>query len=287
MARGSKARHFRERLGALPGNPGLRPTTAAGSARNIAAQAVREGFDVIVAAGGDGTVNEVLNGIADVPDALTTVAFAVLPLGTTNVFAREIGMPRNPDRAWRAIVGGRERSIDLPHVEYSTEAGPCRRHFAQMAGAGWDSLAVDAVDWEIKKRVGGLAYVLAGLGVLRRPLPAVVASDGVTKLNGELVLVGNGQFYGGSYRLFPLADLRDGLLEVTVFPRVNVATLARALAGLACDRMYTLGRARHFKARTLTLSCEAPMPFHVEGENIGLLPARFCIERAALRVIVP
>jgi diacylglycerol kinase (ATP) len=286
-ARGEKARRFRERLDALAGQAVLRPTTAAGAGRAIAAEAAREGFDVVAAAGGDGTVNEVLNGIADAPEGLERVRFAVLPLGTVNVFAREIRMPRELNAAWGVILAGRETRIDLPEVEFSTSAGPQRRYFAQMAGAGWDSLAVEAVNWQTKKRIGGLAYVTAGLRVLVRALPDVTASDNVSTVRGKLILVGNGQFYGGNYRLFPLADLRDGLLDVTVFPRLGAEMILRGLTGLALNRLYTIGGARHFKARELTMECAVPMPFHVEGENVGWLPARFSIKGKALRVVVP
>ena len=115
-ARGDKARRFREHLGELDGKPVLRPTTGAGTGRTIAAEAVHEGFDVIVAAGGDGTVNEVLNGIADAPSGLERVRFAALPLGTINVFAREIQMPRELAAAWKVILAGRDTRIDLPEV---------------------------------------------------------------------------------------------------------------------------------------------------------------------------
>ena len=286
-ARGEKARRFREQLGLLGGQPVLRPTTGAGTGRTIAADAVGEGFDVVVAAGGDGTVNEVLNGIADSPNGLERVRFAVLPLGTVNVFAREIQMPRELSAAWRVILAGQETRIDLPEVQFSTPAGQQCRHFAQMAGAGWDSLAVDAVSWQTKKRIGGLAYITAGLRVLMRPLPEVTASDGSLSVRGQLVVLGNGQFYGGSYRLCPLADLRDGMIDVTVFPRIRPDTILRGVTGLALNRLYTVGGAKHFKARELTLTSTTQMPFHVEGESAGFLPARCSIRGKALRVVVP
>src|SRR6185503_12845278 len=143
VARGDKARHFREQLGTLAARSELRPTTGPGSGRELAAIAVKDGFDVVVAAGGDGTVNEVLNGVADAPDGLDRVRFAVLPLGTVNVFAREIRMPKKLAEAWEVIMAGRETRIDLPQAEFETAKGPQRRYFAQMAGAGWDSLAID------------------------------------------------------------------------------------------------------------------------------------------------
>ena len=120
-----------------------------------------------------------------------------------------------------------------------------------------------------------------------RPLPDVTASDGTVTVRGKLILLGNGQFYGGSYRLFPLADLRDGMIDVTVFPRIRPDTILRGVTGLALNRLYTLGGAKHFKARELTITSPARMPFHVEGENAGYLPAHCSIRGKALRVVVP
>ena len=98
-ARGDKARRFRQRLEALARECVLMPTTGPGAAVDLAAEAVRQGFDTVVAAGGDGTVNEVLNGIAGVEQGLERARLGILPLGTMNVFARELGLPLNPDAA--------------------------------------------------------------------------------------------------------------------------------------------------------------------------------------------
>jgi YegS/Rv2252/BmrU family lipid kinase len=286
-ARGERARHFRERLGIIAAKAELRPTTCPGDARRLAAVAVADGFEIVVAAGGDGTVNEVLNGIGDAPDGLNRACLAVLPLGTVNVFAREIRMPKNVDAAWTVILTGKETRIDLPQAQFGVEKEPQRRYFAQMAGAGWDSLAVERVSLKLKKRIGGAAYVVAGLQALIKSLPEIIVSDGILSLTGRLVLIGNGIFYGGSYRVFPLADLRDGLLEVTILPRLGFFSLLRALYGLGFNALYTTGQARHLRGRSITLTSAAPVPFHVEGENVGFLPTEFTIQQGALRVIVP
>src|SRR6185503_9083921 len=107
-ARGEKAARFRQHLAELSTQCTLKPTYAAGAGRALGAEAVREGFEVVVAAGGDGTVNEVLNGIGDVPDAFSRTRFAVLPLGTINVFARELRMPSDFARAWSVIKQARD-----------------------------------------------------------------------------------------------------------------------------------------------------------------------------------
>ena len=150
-ARGGGANRFRRHLDAIGAECALKPTTAQGGGRALAAEAVREGFEVIVAAGGDGTLNEVLNGIGDEPEGFARARLGVLPLGTINVFAREIGMPLDLHRAWAVIRRGRESPIDLPRVEFGAAGNSQRRWFVQLAGAGLDAHAVELVDWRLKR----------------------------------------------------------------------------------------------------------------------------------------
>src|ERR1044071_5432255 len=103
VARGDKARHFRRHLDEIGTECVLKQTATAGDARKLATEAVREGFQIVVAAGGDGTLNEVLNGIGDAPDGYDRAALGVLPLGTVNVFARELGLPVKLDTAGQAV----------------------------------------------------------------------------------------------------------------------------------------------------------------------------------------
>ncbi len=286
-ARGEKARHFREQIAALSTECSLKPTCAAGAGRTLAAEAVREGFEVIVAAGGDGTVNEVINGIGDEPDGLARVRLGVLPLGTVNVFAQELNLPARFEPAWQVIRQGRELAIDLAEVEFSVDGQPRRRCFAQMAGAGLDARAVQLVDWEQKKRFGRWAYVLAMLKALNRPQPQIAVTDGTVTLVGQAVLLGNGRYYGGKYRVFPLADWRDGLLEVAVLPRSDWFALLRVGWGLLTDQLHSAGGVRHVRAASVHLYSATPVPFHVEGEHVGQLPVKFSVRPRALRVVVP
>jgi YegS/Rv2252/BmrU family lipid kinase len=251
----------------------------------LGAEAVREGFDTIVAAGGDGTINEVVNGIGD-ENGFARVRFGVLPLGTVNVFAREVRLPTQFDAAWEIIRNGQETQIDLGLTEYSQSGSPARRYFVQMAGAGYDAQAIALANWEYKKRIGALAYFVAGLQALRLSLHAMQVDCAGETFPAQLVIVGNGRFYAGSFPLFPMADLRDGLLEVTAFPKISVARLMRVGCGLMCNRLYTWGGARHFQVRELRLTSTQPVAFHVEGENTGTLPVRFSIVPRALRLLV-
>lgn len=288
-ARGDKARHFRRHLDEIGAAAALKQTAGSGEARKLAAEAVGEGFETIVAAGGDGTVNEVLNGIGDAPEGFQRARLGVLPLGTVNVFARELRIPTRLEPAWQAIRAGREQVIDLPRVNYAGKEGPEGRYFAQLAGAGLDARAIELVNWSLKKKIGPLAYVVAGLQALRQPQAkiTVTADDGRRKGAGELILVGNGRLYGGDFALFPGADLRDGLLEVCVFPKANWWQLLRCGPGLLLTRKLPPKAVEHFQAARFTFSSPTPVALEVDGEWIGHLPATFSIQRAALRVMVP
>lgn len=286
-ARGDKARHFRKHLNEFAGGVALKPTQAPGDGRRLAAEAVRDGFDTLVAAGGDGTVNEVLNGIADAPEGFARARLAVLPLGTVNVFARELGLPLRLRAAWQVVLKGGERKIDAPFAEFAAPDGSRqRRHFAQLAGAGLDARAIRLVDWETKKRFAQFAYVLAGLKAMREPQPPImVEADGQT-VTGELVLVGNGRFYGGSLPVFPDAKLDDGLLDVCVFPRVHWGLIARYAFGFVTGRPLVPRDVKVLRAPRACLTADS-VPFEVEGDWCGMLPVELGILPRVLRVVVP
>jgi YegS/Rv2252/BmrU family lipid kinase len=287
-ARGEKARRFRRNLDEALAGCTLKLTAAAGDGRRLAAEAVQEGFDNIVAAGGDGTLNEVLNGLGDAPGGIERCRLGLLPLGTVNVFAREMGIPTRLEAAWKTILEGNETRIDLPLVEYPDGNRSSRRsYFAQLAGAGLDARAIELVQWQLKKKVGPLAYVLAGLSALTRPPSNVTVVNGSTEVQGQLVLIGNGRRYGGEFRVFPSADARDGLLDVCVFPRVNWFTLVWCGSRLLSLKTLPPGAVRRFRAASFSLLSAERTPFEVDGELVGPLPARFSVEPVRLRVLVP
>jgi YegS/Rv2252/BmrU family lipid kinase len=286
-AQGDKARRFRRHLDEIASQATLKLTASAGDARRLAAEAVAEGFEVVVAAGGDGTLNEVLNGIGDAPDGFERARLGVLPLGTVNVFARELALPTKLELAWKIIQQGRESRIDLPSVSFGANGKEQRRYFVQLAGAGLDARAIELVKWQVKKAVGPLAYVLAGLHAILGAPSKITARAAGQSVTGGLVLIGNGRLYGGQFKLFPKADLRDGVFDTCVFPRVNWITLARCGPGLLLSGTVPASVTTLFQSDSLTLTSETQTPLQVDGELIGHLPATFSIERAKLGVIAP
>ena len=286
-AKGNKARHFRRHLDEFAADFTLKLTASAGDARRLATQSVEEGFEIIAAAGGDGTLNEVLNGIVDAPKGFERARLGVLPLGTVNVFAREVRIPLKLKEAWQTLRTGRETLIDLGVVDFQENGKPQRRYFAQLAGAGLDARAIELVDWRLKKKIGPLAYVVAGLRALLEKQAPITVTNGKEQGTGELVLIGNGSLYGGQFRIFPPADMRDGLMDACVFARVNFPTLLRCAPKLLLRGTLPTAATANYRSETLTLTSATKVPFEVDGEFGGYLPATFSMRRMQLRVIVP
>lgn len=287
VAKGEKAKRLRRHLDEIGSQCALKLTWAAGTARLLAAEAVCDGFETIIAAGGDGTVNEVLNGIASVPEGLKRARLGVLPLGTVNVFAKEYGIPTNVTKAWAIIQRGHERSIDLPWVEHGTPDKRERRCFAQLAGAGLDARAIQLVNWQMKKLVGPIAYVVAGFQALAEKPHYIEAKNCVNAAAGRLVLLGNGKYYGGTFPVFPDASPDDGLIDVSVFPKVDIPMLARLGKAQLTGAHIQKAGVQCFRTDRLELTASTDTPLELEGDTIGSLPATITVQPRALRIVVP
>ena len=286
-ARGNKARRFKKFLNELSQQCALKATTAPGDARRFAHAAVATGYDIIAAAGGDGTVNEVLNGIGDDPDGFAKTRLGVLPLGTVNVFARELKIPLKLERAWQVLKRTQEMKIDLGRADFFEDGKAAQRYFMQLAGAGLDARAIELVSWKLKKSAGPLAYLVAGFQALSEKQPQISASADGRKITGELALLGNGRFYGGAFHIFPEAHLSNGQLDVCVFPKVNLPTLLRLAPGFLLRQKLSEHRVRRLRAEKIELTSATPAAFELDGEWVGHLPATFSVERQKLRVVVP
>ena len=253
------------------------PTEGPGDATRIAHEAAAAGYDIVVAAGGDGTVNEVMNGLVG-----TQTALGALPVGTVNVWVREIGLPLQPRAAAEAQLQATVRRIDVGR------AG--KRHFLLMASLGFDAAVTGSVRSEQKKRLGAFAYVLQGLKVAFRyeGVLARVIVDG-HQLRGRylMAVMGNSQLYGGVVKLTASAVIDDGLLDVCLIK-------GRSLRG-APLRIWSLVNRRHredesiayFRARRIDFMSSKPMDVQVDGDHIGTSPMSFEIVPASLSVLVP
>jgi diacylglycerol kinase (ATP) len=280
-ARGEKSQRLRHFLESKAGkNVTLAPTQCAGDATRLASEGAAAGYDVIVGAGGDGTINEVVNGLR-----LGGATLGVIPLGTANVFARELGIPLDFEGAWRVLETGKERTIDLGAAEFDGQ----RRFFMQLAGIGLDARAVRGVSWKLKKRIGPLSYIWAALQAIHdQPADIEVhTSENGFTARGALVLVGNGRLYGGSFRVFPGAELDDGLLDVCVFERPGYFHALRHGLGILSATHIGFAGVKYFRSAHFTCRSASVNPVELDGEDAGNTTVEFRVAPKALRVIVP
>ena len=275
-ARGERARTLHARIAKLTDGASLKSTSRSGEAESLARAAAKEGYDIVVAAGGDGTINEVVNGLAG-----TDAALGLLPLGTMNVFATELGLPAsNLSRCWEIIQDEHVRRIDLPSAN--------GKHFVQLAGVGFDAQVVQETSRAFKRSFGPLSYLVSAAQIAaRRPPRLRIESENAVTEEGSFVLVGNGRLYGGPFPFFKQAVIDDGLLDVLVFKRLNYIEIVRYMQNVIFSSQITSPKVEYFHTKSLRVSSEGAVPIEIDGELIGNCPVEFKIPRRALRVLAP
>ena len=235
------------------------------------------GSRLVVAAGGDGTVNEVVNGLAH--DA----TLGILPLGTANVLARELGLPLKAEEACKHILFGKVGRID---AGVATDHEGTERRFTCMAGMGLDARVVEEVTPRLKRILRVLAFPLMAFKVYSEgDLPTLHIEHGDDTYLTQFAIVANGQYYGGDFRTAEDAALTTGKLEVVLVERVSWLLRPDVLASILAKR--PLDRSmRYFTAKELrATSPGARVPVQLDGEVWGRLPMSFRIEPGALKVI--
>jgi YegS/Rv2252/BmrU family lipid kinase len=254
----------------------LQATAAPSHATEIARDAASSGAAVVFACGGDGTINEVINGIAGSDSAL-----GVLRGGMGDVFGREAGIPRPPEEALEVLVKGERRRFDLGLAN--------GRYFLMMAGAGFDAEVVRSVPRRPKRLLGSTSYALWGAWVMARyrSKPVTLQIDGAER-TAELywLMLANTRSYGGVIRIASSALVDDGLLDAFVFEARNPLRLAGAATRIARHRFegsrdITQQRVRELEVLTPGLRVQ------IDGEYIGETPARFAVAPAALDILLP
>ncbi|HVJ45259.1 MAG TPA: diacylglycerol kinase family protein [Luteolibacter sp.] len=246
-------------------------------ARELAKRFASEGEPVVIAAGGDGTLNAVVKGLAG-----TETALGVIPAGTMNVFARELGIPfDNLPKSFDVIERGHVQEIDLFEAN--------RAPFIQMAGVGFDAMVIEETTWESKKVLGPLAYLMAAVKVLgeKPPNMEVICRDG-RREECVAVLAGNGSLYGGQFKLFRAADNQDSKLDVLVFKEAGYKLVMDSLKGLALGGVDLAASTSYFQADEFIVRANREVPVEVDGELLGRYDeVKFAAGSRKLRVIAP
>ncbi len=289
-AQGDKARHVRKQLDEIRDECTLLPTEGPGHAEDLAEQAVEDGFEVLVAAGGDGTVHEVANGVVRHPEGLARIKLGILPLGTVNVLARELKVPLDFEAAWRVIRRDYHQWIDLPWMEFQMEGQNTKRCFPALAGAGMDARACEQVEWETKKRSGQFAYLLAGFQTLREDLPAfTVKTPEKTVERADLIMFGNGHMYGGPFDIFPHANLQDGKVDAIVVERVAGWRFPEYTQAVLTGNLPEVEGIHYLQSEQMELIPHGGMrvPVQLDGDAMGQLPAKVSVQPLGLQIVLP
>jgi len=258
------------------------PTRGRGTAGVIAREHIGRGADLIVVAGGDGTINEAAEGMLH-----SAVPLAILPGGTANVLAQEIGLGTRIERAAARLEECRPRRISVGHL--TCDGGRVSRHFLLMAGIGLDAYVVHRVDGALKSRTGKFAYWVAGLRLLRRRLEEFQVDIGGEKRRCSFALVSKVRNYGGDFEIARSVRLSDDRFELVLFEGRYTARYFKHFAGMMLNRLGAMKGVAVLRADCISISDpeDRRVYIQIDGEFAGRLPAEICIVPDALTLLVP
>jgi YegS/Rv2252/BmrU family lipid kinase len=233
-----------------------------GEIQGVARDSVGQGFEAVIIAGGDGSLNEGINGIVG-----TGVPIGILPFGGSNVVARELGMPLHPVGAAGVIVKRRTRKIDLGIIN--------DRYFAMMASCGYDAYAVSRTSMKIKKIIHRYAYVWAGLKDFMGYKPTLISLDldrGKVIEQGTFVVIANTHYYGGLHQVTPYAEIDDGFLDVCVYKGKFQLGLVRFALNVLSKQHLSMKNVRYYRVQRVELHSSRRTLVQVDGDLLGELP---------------
>jgi YegS/Rv2252/BmrU family lipid kinase len=261
-----------------------RETQGKGDALIYAQEAISSGYEAVIVAGGDGTVNEVVNGLVG-----SDLALGVLPLGTGNVWAREIGMPfATPLHPPHLLAGAQALTEGLICAADLGQAG--EKTFLLWTGVGFDAQIVEKLNPRLKRYLGPLAYIFSGLSLALEPLatPVTLTIDGKEISRKALFIeISNVRLYAAILRLAPEACLDDGLLEITIFKGEGILALIRHFFKMLICRHLRDPQVERYKGKKIRLTAPSPLPVHIDGDYLGTTPLECTVLPQALRVLIP
>jgi diacylglycerol kinase (ATP) len=263
-------------------------TRGPGDATAIAQKATADGRNLVIACGGDGTLNEVVNGLATAQNG-HRVPLALLPGGTANILAKEINLPWDIAGAARKLLQADLKDIALG-LATPLEQPEKKRYFLSVAGAGPDGMIVYAVDLELKARVGILAYWYQGAReVLRYKFPHFRITGGGETVEGSLVIVGRTKNYGGPFKITTEADLYEDKFELLALTTQSGFRYLSYLPSLWLNKLRGTEGVHFWKSDSIVCEQIGPNPVYaqIDGEPLARLPVEFKIIPRALKLLVP
>ncbi len=284
----SIAARFERRLGPVT----ARFTDSPGAGVEIARALLADGFDFLIAVGGDGTANEVVNGFIENgrnrnPDAI----LGLLPMGTGGDFRHSLGISKNIDEAVETLATGIPSPIDIGKAAYITHDGrPAVRYFANLVSFGMGGEVAARAKNALRALGGRTAFFWATLSTMVKYNGRKVrlTCDGVEQSwTVTNIAVGNGRFHGGGMHPCPTALLNDGIFEVTVIDRLGKLELIRDIHYLYSDDVYRHPKVHHLRARSVKAEADGITKIEIDGEPLGRLPMEISLIPDRLTVIAP
>lgn len=252
-------------------------TKGEGDAIHLAKEAASNGAQAVLSVGGDGTLNEVVNGLVGFPD----VTLGIIPAGSGNDFIRSLGVnPSDWQSACQIIARGQTKSIDLGQVN--------GRHFINVSGVGFDATVVNCANtWGKAHFPSSLAYVAAVLKTLREFKPSrikIQLDEQEIEAVSWLVAVASGQYFGGGMWIAPEADLHDGLFDVCVLGDLSKLAFLWAFPSIFSGKHLKHPAIKLYRARRVRVTADRPMLVQADGEVIASTPISFAVRQAGLRI---
>jgi len=231
------------------------------------AESAKDNYDIIIAAGGDGTINEVINGMVN-----SDATLVIIPFGSTNVLACELGIPDDPKKAAGLITKGKKIKMDLGYAKTSKES----RYFSMMLSVGPFAQVIKDTTPKFKKRWGKIAYPLRLIKLLFRYKWHKIYVKHKIESTGYFVIVANIKYYGGEYEIADKANMRDGLLDLVIIVLIF---------SIASGKLNKFSRKEYYKTKEVEIYSHHNMQIQVDGEILGMTPVRVEIIPKALNVI--
>ena len=292
---GSTARrwgHIKRQLDGLEIDYDFVLTEAPGHAIDLATEAAENGFQSVVAVGGDGTINEVVNGLLrhTPPDTPSPVDLGVINTGTGSDFVRSLGIPRNPDRACHHLLSRQRLKVDAGIIEWVDNGEEKTRYFVNAAGVGFDAETASAKARISRLLKGPVSYALSVgatlFGYKNRPV-SVRCDQAEEKIRRVLsVIIANGSYFGGGMKVAPDAELGDQLFDVLTIGDIGKVELIQAFPRVYRGTHITHPKVTVERAATITLSSSERLLLQADGEIIGEGAFRLSLLPGALNVII-
>jgi len=254
----------------------------------LARSAAKKGYELVVSVGGDGTINEIVNGLYDAGN-LKDVVLGIISTGTGSDYVRTIGIPRRHEEACQRLLNPKKLTVDLGIVRYENNGEVMKRLFVNFAGLGFDAEVVKATTLKFKA-LGTIPSYLLGL---LTTLVSYKNREISLKLDGEMeerkvcaIVMSNGKYGGGSMFIAPQADPSDGYLDVMIIGDLSKPDLLWSLPRIYRGTHLTHPKVTALRARQIEIQAKQPMALQADGELLGEPPASFDILPAALNIAV-